>query len=93
MKQVCDYPVNSLLSNELIGTGPPSYIKQSKFICLYVVIFEKERAHTSVSFYGSEYMHYFQQSQHLLMHVNLISVVARFRAAKRLVFEGVELKH
>ena len=73
-------------------TGPPSYLKQSKFICLYVVPFEQERAHTSVSSYGIEYVHYFEQSQHLLMHVDLIGVVARFGTAKRLVFEGVDLK-
>ena len=92
-KKVYDYPVNSLLSNEIIEADPPSYIKKSKFICLYVVPFEQETAHTSVSSYCIEYEHYFEQSQHLLMHVDLIDAVARFRTAKRLVFEGIDSKH
>ena len=55
--------------------------------------FEQERAHTSVSSYGVEYVHCFEQSQRLLMHLDLIGVVARFGTAKRLVFEGVDFKH
>ena len=78
------YPVNSLLFDELIETGPPSYIKQPKCICLHVVPFEQERAHTSVSSYGIEYVHCFEQSQHLLIQVDLIGVVARFGTAKYL---------
>ena len=82
---------NGLTDNGL--TGPPSYIKQSKFICLYVVPFEQGRAHTSVSSYHSEYMHCFEQLEHLLMHVDLTGVVTRFGTPKQLVFEGVHLKH
>ena len=49
--------------------------------------FEQEIANTSVSSYSIGYVLCFQQSLHLLMHVGLIGVVARFGTAKRLVFE------
>ena len=56
-------------------------------VCSYffVVPFEKEKAHISVSSYGIEYVHFFQQSQHLLMHIFLTGVVAIFGIAKRLL--------
>ena len=73
---------NGLTDNGL--TGPPSYIKQSKFICLYVVPFEQERAHASVSSYGINYVHCFKQSQHLLIQIDLFGVVTRFGTAKYL---------
>ena len=37
-------------------------------------------------------MHCFEYSQHLLMHSDLIGVVARFETTKRLVFGEVDLK-
>ena len=61
--------------------------------CFYVVPFEQERAYTSASPYGIDYVHCFEQSQHLLMHVDLIGVVANFGTVERLVFEGIDLKH
>ena len=45
------------------------------------------------SCYGIEYVHCFEQSQHLLMHLDLTGVVARVRTARRLEFEGVDLEH
>ena len=73
---------NGLTDNGL--TGPPSYIKQSKFICLCVLPFKLEKAHTSVSSNGIDYVFCFEQSQHLLIHVNLNGVGNRLVTAKYL---------
>ena len=92
-KHVYDHPVNLMLCNHLIEIDSFSYIKQSKFTCSYVGVFEQEMAHTSVSSCGIEHVHCFEQLQNLLMRSDLIGDVARFGTAKCLVFEEVDLKH
>ena len=63
------------------------------FICFHVVPLEQERAHNLVLSKSIEYVHCFQQPHHLLMHIDLTGVVARFGLAKRPLTEGVDLKH